>query len=304
MLWKGKHRFVIGMLAIPVVLYVVFVISPYAQTIFYSFTGWKGYSANTPFVGFANYTRVFHDTVFWKALAHNGLFLLVLPTVTVALGLFFAFMLNSGGRGDRAGVHGVRGSALYRIVFFFPQVLSVTIIAVLWQQVFRTDASGLLNRALIAAGLEDPGRPLLWLSSPSAVLWCLMFVMVWSSAGFYMVLFSAGMQSIPRDIHEAAMLDGAGPFAGFFRVTLPLLWENIQVAWIYVGIAAMDGFVLVFVMTPEKGGPNHASEVMGTWIYYTAFDRSQPGYASAMAVVMFLLTLVLTGVSLRVGRKR
>lgn len=303
MLWKGKHRFVIGMLAIPLALYLIFVISPTLQTFYYSLTDWTGYSSSAPFVGLRNYAKVFGDGVFWKALSHNAIFLLVLPVVTIAIGLFFAFMINTGGRAGRAGVHGVRGAAFYRIVFFFPQVLSVTIIAVLWQQVFRTDDNGLLNSVLIALHLESAADPHLWLSSPTAVLWCIIFVMVWSSIGFYMVLFSAGMQSIPRDIHEAALLDGAGRAAGFLRVTLPLLWDNIQVAWVYLGVAAMDGFALVFIMTPEQGGPNHASEVMGTWIYFTAFERGQPGYASAMAVVMFLITLTLTGLSLRLSRR-
>ena len=303
MIRQGKYWFVARFLALPLAIYVVFVVSPYLQTIYYSLTDWRGFSASAPFVGLRQYRRVLHDDVFWRALAHNGLFLLVLPAATVLLALFLAFMLNVGGRGNRAGVQGVRGSSVYRIVFFFPQVLSVAIIAVLWQQVYRTDGEGLLNRALIAAGLVDPGRPVLWLSDPRLVLWCIMFVSVWSAAGFYMVLFSAAMQSIPRDIVEAALLDGAGRARLFLRVIIPLLWDSVQLSWVYLAIAAMDGFAFVFIMTPDQGGPNHASEVMGTWVFYNAFGRGQPALASAMAVVMTAATLVLAAVSLRLSRR-
>ena len=299
----GRYRFVASFLVLPLVLYVVFVISPYVQTFYYSLTSWRGYSANAPYVGLANYRTVQHDDVFWGALRHNGLFLLVLPLGTIMLALFFAFMLNVGGRGDRAGVRGVRGSGLYKVIFFFPQVLSVAIIAVLWQQIYRTDNEGLLNRALIAVGLVDPNKPVLWVSDPQLVLWCITFTWVWSFVGFFMVLFSAGMQSIPRDIYESAMLDGAERRTTFFRITLPLLWDNVQVAWVYIAILAMDMWPYVYIMTPDQGGPNHSSEVMGTWIWFNAFNRSQPGLASAMAVVMFAVTIVIALVSLRLSRR-
>lgn len=303
MIQQGKYRFVVTFLLVPVTLYVVFVISPYVQTVYYSLTDWRGFSSAAPFVGLAQYKRVFADDVFWAALRHNGLLLLVLPAATIALALFFAFMLNMGGRGDRAGVRGVRGSAVYRVAFFFPQVLSVAIIAVLWQQVYRTDGEGLLNRALIAIGLVSEDKPVLWLADPRLVLWCIIFVLIWSGAGFYLVMFSAAMQAVPRDIIEAALMDGAGRLRLFMRITLPLLWDTVQVSWVYLAIAAMDGFAVVFIMTPEHGGPNHASEVMGTWIFYNAFGRSQPALASAMAVVMTVGTLLLAGLSFRLSRR-
>ena len=303
MIRQGKYLFVARFLALPLALYLVFVVSPYLQTVYYSLTDWRGFSSAAPFVGLRQYARVFHDGVFWMAVEHNGLFLLVLPIATILLALFLAFMLNLGGRGDRAGVRGVRGAAAYRIVFFFPQVLSVAIIAVLWQQVYRTDSEGLLNRALIAVGLVDPDRPVLWLSDPRLVLWCIIFVSLWSTAGFYMVLCSAAMRSIPRDIVEAAMLDGAGRGRLFLRITIPLLWDTVQLSWVYLAITAMDGFAFVFIMTPDQGGPNHASEVLGTWVFYNAFGRGQPALASAMAVVMTAGTLVLAAASLRLSRR-
>jgi N-acetylglucosamine transport system permease protein len=296
---QGRYRFVVTFLALPVTIYAVFVVSPYLQTFYYSLTAWRGFSANAPFVGLRQYDRVLHDDVFWAALRHNGLLLLVLPASTVALALLFAFLLNAG---DRRRVRGIAGSGLYKVAFFFPQVLSVAVIAVLWQQIYRTDSDGLLNRALIAVHLVSRDHPVLWLSDPRLVLWCIIFVSVWSAVGFYMLLLSAAMQAIPRDLYEAAMLDGAGRFHILFRLTLPLLRDTIQVAWVYLAILAMDSFAFVYIMTPEQGGPNHASEVMGTWIYATAFSRSQPATAAAMAVLLFVITLALAALSLRLTR--
>jgi N-acetylglucosamine transport system permease protein len=224
--------FIAGFLVVPVVLYVVFVVSPFVQTIFYSFTDWGGLSDTQNFVGIDNYARILSDDIFVGAVLHNAFLLVLMPVVTILLALFLAFMLNVGGRGDSAGIRGVRGSGVYKVVLFFPQVLSVAIIVVLFQSVFRTDGRGLLNAALMAVGVVDPNRPVQWFNSPDLVLWCLLAVMVWSGVGFYMVLFSAAMQSIPREIYEAALLDGAERGPTFFRITLPLLWENISVAWV------------------------------------------------------------------------
>lgn len=219
----GKYPFIAGFLFLPILVYAVFVIWPYAQTFGYSFTDWQGQSQTMDFVGFDNYTTLFSDEVFTTALWHNLLLLVFLPAVTILLALFFAFMVNVGGKGGAGGVHGVRGSALYKIVFFFPQVLSIAIIAVLFAAVYRSDSAGLLNGILTKAGLATADKPVEWLNDPDIVLWCMLAVMVWWQVGFYLVLFSAAMQSIPKEIYEAALLDGSGRSQTFFKVTLPLL---------------------------------------------------------------------------------
>src|SRR5256885_9263468 len=153
--------------------------------------------------------------MFLGAVLHNAFFLLTLPLITITLALFLAFLLNVGGRGNRAGIRGVRGSSIYKIVLFFPQVLSVAIVVILYQAIFQTDSTGLLNAILIKAHLIGRADPGLWLNDQRYVLWCILWIMVWSGFGFYMVLFSAAMQSIPRDIYEAAMLDGASRWNAF-----------------------------------------------------------------------------------------
>ncbi|MGW3249465.1 carbohydrate ABC transporter permease [Streptomyces fungicidicus] len=302
---KGQHRFVAGFLLFPVTLYVIFVIWPYIQTFGYSLTDWKGQSQTFSFVGLDNYTKLLEDDIFMGAIWHNVLFLVFIPVITILLALFFAFMVNAGGRGRSGGVSGVAGSKYYRVVYFFPQVLSLAIMAVLFGAVYRSDGGGMLNGVLIKLELVDENSPVEWLNEPNFVLWALIAVVVWHGVGFYLVLFSAAMQSIPRDIYEAALIDGAGRAQSFFRITLPLLWDSVQTAWVYLGIAAMDMFILVSTMTAGDygGGPDHHSEVMSTVMMRNFLLYGRSGYACAMGVVMLLLTLIVSVVMLRATRR-
>jgi N-acetylglucosamine transport system permease protein len=295
---RGKRLFILTFLLPPLLLYGIFVVSPYAQALQISATDWGGLSPEYEFIGLDNFRRLLDDSYFWNALRHNGLLLLLLPVVTILLGLFLASMISVGGRRDRVGVHGVRGAALYRVVYFFPQVLSVAIIGVLWKEMYAP-TSGLINGALRAAGLDALARP--WLGDPRFTFWCVALVLLWSNVGFYVVLFSAAMQSIPRDIYEAALLDGADRLATLVRVTIPLVWDTIQVAWVYLAILAIDGFAVVQIIS--DGGPGFSSDVVGLRLYKTAFTDAQFGYASAIGVAMFFLTLSVAAVFLRVTRR-
>ena len=139
-----------------------------------------------------------------------------------------------------------------------------------------------------------------------AVLWWLLLIAVWGGVGFYLVLFSAAMQSIPKDLFEAALLDGAGRVSQFFRVTLPLLRDTVSIAWVYLGFIALDMYALVFVMTPSQGGPNHASEIFASVLNFTAFNSSRSGrygYACAMGVALAIFTIILAALQLRLTRR-
>lgn len=294
----GKRLFIVTFLVPPLALYAVFVLSPYAQAFQISATDWGGLSPEYEFVGMDNFGRLLHDPYVWNALRHNAVLLVVLPPVTIGLGLFLASMLSVGGRADRAGVRGVRGSAVYRVVYFFPQALSVAVVGVLWKEMYSPN-SGLVNGALRGLGLGWLARP--WLGDPDVAFWCVLAVMVWSNVGFYVVLFSAGMQSIPREIYEAALLDGAGRGTVLTRITVPLLWDTVQVAWVYLAIMALDGFALVQIIT--NGGPGFSSDVIGLRLYATAFGDARFGYASAIGVTMFFLTLSVAVLALRATRR-
>jgi N-acetylglucosamine transport system permease protein len=295
---KGKYRFVAAFLAAPVLLYAVFVVSPYVQAAYISLTSWSGLTSAKPFIGLGNYVRLVQDGDFWVALAHNAILLLVVPIVTIVLGLFFASMLNVGSGAGR-GVRGVRGAGLYKVVFFLPYIMPAVIAAVLWEFIYNPQI-GMLDGALDALGLGGLKRD--WLGDPSVALWSLMGVMVWAGVGFYVVLFSAAMQSIPKDIYEAAELDGASRWAVMRRITVPMLRSTVQVAYIYLGIAALDAFTLVQVITP-KGGPDNSTSVVALYLYDTAFQQGEFGYASAIGVAMCVLTLVLAAITFRSGRR-
>lgn len=294
----GKYPFVVGFLAAPVVLYVVFVIAPYAQAFQISMTNWRGFSA-PQWVGFDNYRKLLDDGNFWKAIQHHAVLLLALPLITIAIALFFAFLLNVAGKSTGGTRTGVWGSKFYRVVFFFPQVLAVAIIAVLFQTVYRPNESGLINGVLMKLGFD----PILFLINPNLALWSIIGVLVWQAVGFYVVLFSAGMASIPAEIYEAAEVDGASRIMLFFRVTLPLLWDTLQVAWVYLGIAAFDAFAVVAVLSVDSGGPDGATTVLAVEIYRNAFTYSKYGYASAMGVALFFLTITFAALTLRVSKR-
>jgi len=301
----GKYRFIVGFLAVPLALYALFVIWPFIQSIYYSFTDWTGLSPEFGMVGFDNYSRMLDDEVFWKSFQHSLTFAVVLPLVTVGLALFFAFMLNVGGRRRRgAAIAGVRGSSFYKIVYFFPQVLSIAIVALLFQFAYNPN-SGAINSVLKGVGLGSVQPD--WLGDPDLALICVMVVLVWSTVGFFVVLFSAGMASIPRDFYEAALLDGASRFTTFFKITLPLLWDTVQSGWIYMGILALgaESFAVVQIMTvgPNGGGPDYSTIVLPLYVYQKAFRDGQAAYATTIGVALLLVTLAFAALVMKVGRR-
>jgi N-acetylglucosamine transport system permease protein len=289
-----KYRVIIPFLLPAVILYGVFVLWPYANAIYLSLTSWRGVSPNKPWVGLDNYRKLLDDSRFVEALTRNGEILVVMPVVTIGIALTFAALFTQGGQA-------IAGASFYRVVFFFPQVISAVIVGILWSYVYSPNY-GLLNGFFGAIGLD--GLKKNWLSDPKIILWSIVAVAVWQGVGFYMVIFIASMQSIPTSFYEAARLDGASRWTSFKDITLPLIWETIRTTIIYIAIIALDFFVLVQVMT--GGGSSATSrraEVAALYLYNEAFIKSRWGYASAIGVVLLLLTLLLSVVLMRVTRR-
>ncbi|MDT0305701.1 sugar ABC transporter permease [Streptomyces sp. DSM 44917] len=289
-----RGRFIAWFLFLPLLVYAVLVVSPFLQAFYYSLTDWTGTSPEYRLVGLENYRRLWHDEDFWSATRNSLLLLAAAPLITLGLGLFLAGMLHAGGRRRRGRAFtGVAGARLYAVVLFFPQVLSLAVVAVIFDRVL-SPRGGILNEGLGAVGLGS-WRQDDWLGGDLA-LWCVLGVLCWSFTGFYVVLFSAAMGAVPGEIHEAALLDGAGRGTAFFRITLPLIGETVRTGWIYMGIQALDCFALVAVMVPA-----HGMDVLPTYLYETAMRDSQAGYATAIGVVLFLVTLLFTALLLRLG---
>ncbi|WP_432476157.1 carbohydrate ABC transporter permease [Nocardioides sp. GXQ0305] len=295
----GKGRFIVGFLAPGLVLYVVFVLSPFVQAFHYSLTDWTGVTPEFSYIGLDNFRRLLDDSLFLAAMRNNIVLLVVVPLATVFLALLYAFLLNVGGSASSAGVKGIRGNGFYKLTFFMPQVLSIPVIAVIWSVILEPTSNGLVNSVLGLVGIGPSG----FLSDPDLALWCVMWVLVWGSVGFYLVLFNAAISSVPREIFEAAVIDGAGRLSTFVRVTLPLLWDTVQTAWVYLAILALDVYALVAVMTAGPGGPDNSTQVMSLQIAQNGFQFGRAGYASAMGVVLFVLTLVIAAFMLRISRR-
>lgn len=289
---RNKYQVIVPFLVPSAVIYIIFVIYPYISAMYTSLTVWNGYSPTKKFVGLYNFEQLFQDNHFWGALEHNIIFLITLPLITLSIALFFAFLFTQVRRTDRFYTL----SQVYRVTYFFPQVMSAVAIAVLWSFVFHPTI-GILNSALHLIGISGPT----WLGDPHTSLIAILIVSVWSAVGFYMILFIAGMQSIPGDYYEAARIDGAGGWSIFWSVTWPLLWDHTRAALIFICISAMDMFTLTQVLT--AGGPNNSSDVLATFLYRSAFQNSQFGYATAIGVALFVITMVISGILFQVGRR-
>jgi N-acetylglucosamine transport system permease protein len=302
-----RLRFVTGFLAVPVLLYAYYVVYPYGQAVAFSLTEWGGFSPEKRYVGLANYRQILKDDLVKQAFWHNVFFLVTLPIITIVLALFLAFLLNVGGRSDRAGIRGVRGSSVYKVIFFFPYLLSMVLVSIMWGAMYRGDANGFLNGLFIKMGLVNRERPLKFTADPTpflgvpTVLWFLLIIAVWAGTGFYMVLFSAAMQSVPKDIYEAALLDGATRSQTFFRVTIPLLRETVSTVWIYLGFIALDMYASVAAIT--NGGPNNSSQVLGSALNFYAFKVGKYGYACAIGIALAIFALLLAMVQLFLTRR-
>src|SRR4029453_3328002 len=247
----GQYRFIVGFLVLPLALYAVFVISPFIQAFYYSLTNWTGVSPTFDFIGLQNFQNLTQDSLFLHAVRNNLVLLVAMPLAVILLALFYAFLLNVGGGGSGAGVRGVRGSGFYKLAFFLPQGLSVPVTAGCWAVTPHPTPTGLVNSAMRRVGFGGSS----WLADPNLALYCVLWVLVWGSVGVSRVLSTAAMSSTPRDLFEAALIDGAGRVATFFRVTIPLLWDTIQTSWVYLAVLALDVYALVAVMTPGPGGP-------------------------------------------------
>lgn len=285
--------FFLVFLGLPLALFLLLVIWPFVQAVFYSFTNWGGFSQDFDIIGLANYQRLVNDATFKTALGNNIKLAIVVPLVVIVVAMIFATLVTVGGRGIGQTV-GVKHSGFYRVVSFFPYVIPAVVSGVIFSKVFDP-SNGLLN-GLLPEGLRQN-----WLGQVSTALPSSMFVIIWGAVGFYMLLFIAAIKAIPAETFEAARLDGAGRMRTMWSITIPSIRENIQTAWIYLGIAALDAFVYMHVLN-NSGGPDNSTLVMPQYLFRLAFSQNQFGYASAVGVAMAVVTLVFAGLVFTINR--
>lgn len=273
---QERRLLVILFLGPALAVYTVFVILPGLQAFWISLFKWDGMGPST-FIALGNYLRLTRDSLALKAITNNIYFLIVPTIIILILALFFAELIR--GR--------IKGGGFFQVVYFFPNLLSMVIVGIIWLFAFSPNL-GIVNSILRGIGLDKLAKP--WLGIPGLVMPAISAVMVWMAAGYYMVLLLAAMKNIPKELYEAAMLDGANRFQQFWFVSIPMVWEVLRVLVTLLFLGAIQQFALVWVMT--EGGPNGASEVLGTFMYKNAFRYFNIGYGNAAAVAMFLLVFV------------
>lgn len=275
---KQKYLFLVFCLLPTFIVFSVFTIYPMFGGLYYSFFDWSGTSSIKDFIGFDNYKRLFNDTVIAKAIFNDYFFVFIKVIGIMILSLFFAVALTQ---------LKIKEAPIYRVVFFFPNIMSVVVIGILWQFIYDPNI-GVVNAILRNIGLEEWQRP--WLGDMTWALTAVAVPAIWAGIGLFMLLLMGGITNIPQSLYEAADIDGASEWQQFWKITVPLIWPQIKTSIIYIVITSLNGsFVLVQVMT--SGGPGMATEVLGSYLYQKAFEDFQFGYGAAIGVLILVLSM-------------
>ncbi|MBI9048842.1 MAG: sugar ABC transporter permease [Anaerolineaceae bacterium] len=256
--------------------FAIFMLIPILYGFYVSLTNYNGFN-KFDFIGLQNYINMFHDTYFLVSLKNNLLYAIVTVPLTIVLALLLAVAVKAG----------VKGSGIFKSMYFFPQVCSYVAVGIVWGIIFSSN--GPLNLALKAFGAENVPT---WLQTSKWALWAIMLVAIWKKLGYYMIMLLAGMQAIPKYIYEAASVDGANSVVQFFKITLPMLSPTMFMVIIFSIIDSFQVFDLVSIMT--NGGPGTATNVLVFRIYQEGFKNLHYGYAAAMAYFLFAVILVIT----------
>lgn len=267
-----------------VILTLMFTIWPTAQALYLSFTNATSLGLNNKFVWLDNYIYMFHDKSFIQALTNTAKLMAVVPVITIFCSLVLAFVLNQCK---------LKEMVLYRTLFYFPNIVSLTVVGIIWSFVFHPNV-GIINKILGAVGLESLQRS--WLGDSKTALWCIAFTLLWQAAGYYMVMHIAAMDGISPEIYESATLDGASAWRKLVSITMPLMKDIIGITFVLALSGTINlSFVLSQVMT--GGGPNGASSVLLQYMYTQGFVNGNFGYAMAITVFTLAISVALSMLS-------
>lgn len=275
---RFQNRLVIILFLLPaLVLFLLFVIYPIFRSVYYSMYDWKGFGPAVDYVGLGNYKKIFGDEVFIKSIKNVLLIIILSLGLQLPMALILAVLVGRD----------LPGRSFFRTVFFLPYVLSEVNTGIMWMLLYNADPErGFFNAILVSLGLQ----PVAWLADMNVVIYAVFITLTWKYFGFHMLLYLTGLQNIPREIEEAARIDGANAFQNFFHITLPLLGSTIKTSVYMSVLGSIQQFVLIWIMT--RGGPVNASETMATYMYRFGFVRFQLGYGAAVAIIMFLICMI------------
>ncbi len=276
--------------AIAVILVGWFVYYPIVDNFIVSTTDEDIFTGEVTNIGLANYQRLLDDPVVWIALWNNFLY----AAISIVFQVFGAFVLAA----LIEGLDSERLKRFWRAVYFIPSAISITITGLLFYFIYQPDI-GLLDGVLKASGLESLMRP--WLGDEGTAIYAIIAMSQWQGFGYSTLLFAVAIQKIPRELYDAAIIDGAGPLRRLWNVTFPLTREMTGLMIIVTVTGAFQVFNEVMVMT--AGGPNNSSQVLGTWLYQQGFNQNNFGYGAAIAAVIFFVTMV-TGIAQLIYTRR
>lgn len=279
-------------MALAVGFYILFQGYPIICSIQYSLLDWSGMTSNATFVGLANYTELLRDELFWNAFANSFKYMGMIVPLELAVSLFLAYMLNN---------EKLRGRSLYRTMYFIPVITTASVVGII--MVFILGVQGPVNHALVALNIID--SPVNFLGNAKYALLTLVVISLWKDCGTYMIYWLAGLQGVPKDVYEAATIDGADRRQTFFHIVLPLIAPTGGIIAILCAINSLKVFDIVKTMT--EGGPYYATDVIATYVYRTAFSSEigmpRLGYASA-AALFFGGAVIVIGLGLNAIKSR
>ena len=259
-------------------IYAVVVVYPMVFSIYLSFFRWDGIAPTKAFIGLQNYVALFaSDPVFWIALTNNAIWLVAALILPTSIGLTLALILNSK----------FRGSRIFRTIFYIPAVLSLAVVGLIWTWMYQPTL-GLINQVLDLFGWKALEHN--WLGDPQVALYAVIIAAAWNATGLPMLLYLAGLQTVSTELLEAAKVEGAGPVRRFLYVTFPLLRETTLIVLAITAINSLKAYDIVYAMT--YGGPANRTQVLGTWMYFQTYNYNTVGGGTAIAVVLFALTLI------------
>ncbi len=273
-------------LAPALLLYSLFYAGPIVSGLYYGFTDWKGVSLSANWIGLDNFKNGFADPLCATARRNMLILSIVVIAIQHAISIFLAVLLDQK----------LRGVVWMRAVIFYPAILNTVVIGYIWSYMYSPFV-GFLPKFFEALGL-DTLAGIDWLGRTDTSIYAISFVIIWQYTGYSMMIYMAGLQGISSDIYESASIDGANARQKFFKITLPLLVPAITVNTVLSVIGNMKQFEHIWVMT--QGGPANSTQVFGTLIYQFAFKTSQPGYGTAMAILLSILIMLVTVTIIRV----
>jgi len=260
----------------------VFRLGPIGMVTGISFTDWSPFG-DPSFIGFENYEYMFTDPYFWEIVTNTIIFSVIFVPSILIFSLLLAVLLNKG----------MKGTTLFRVMYFAPVITSTVAIGIVWQWLFSSDV-GFINFLLRTFGMENPPS---WLSDGKFSLVVVAFVYSWKRIGYYMIIYLAGLQDIPKVLMEAARIDGASKFKMFFKITVPLITPTTFFVLIMAIIDSFKNFEIVYTMT--RGGPGISSTTLSYYIFQNAFEMFDMGYASSVAVFLLFIVGVITFVNFK-----